>query len=53
MQQVGSAVYNVGKGAVDDVVGIVDLIRNPGSIIDAAKYIWDNPGDALRQHGLG
>jgi hypothetical protein len=49
VQQVGSGVYNIGKGAVDDVVGIVDLVRNPGSLIDAARYIWDNPGDALRQ----
>lgn len=49
VKQVGSGVYNVGKGAVDDVVGIVDLVKDPSKIVDAGKYIWDHPGDALKQ----
>jgi hypothetical protein len=45
-KQVGSGVYNVGKGAVDDVVGIVDLVKDPSQLIDAGKYIIDHPGEA-------
>lgn len=48
-KQVGSGIFNVGRGAWDDVVGIYDLIRDPGRLVDAAEYIWNNPGDALRQ----
>jgi len=49
VKQVGSGAFNIGKGAVDDVVGVVDLIKDPGSIVDAGKYIWQNPGDAAKQ----
>jgi hypothetical protein len=47
--QVGSGVYNVGKGAVDDVVGIVDLVTDPSQLLDALGYVWDHPGDAAKQ----
>jgi hypothetical protein len=47
--QVGSALWNVGRAAWDDVTGIWGLITDPGRLIDAAVYIWNNPLDALRQ----
>ncbi len=49
LEHAGSGGYNLGKGAVDDVVGLVDVVKDPGSLIDGAKYIWDSPGDALKQ----
>jgi len=45
VQQVGSGIYNIGKGAVDDVVGLYELVRDPGQIIDAFTHLWNNPGD--------
>jgi len=42
-------VFEIGRGAVNDVVGIWDLVTDPGSVIDAAKYVWNNPLDAARQ----
>ncbi|MCE0534299.1 hypothetical protein LWF15_02140 [Kineosporia rhizophila] len=45
-KQTGSGLFNVGKGAVDDVVGIWDLVTDPGSLVDAGEYAWDHPGDA-------
>jgi hypothetical protein len=45
----GSAVYNVGKGAYDDVAGLVHVVTDPGSLVDAAGYIVSHPLDSLRQ----
>lgn len=47
--QVGSGIYNVGKGAVDEVVGIGELIMDPGSIVDGIGAIVDDPGGAVQQ----
>jgi hypothetical protein len=49
VQQVGSGIYNVGKGAVDDVTGLIDLVADPGKIIDAGKYIWNHPLDSVKE----
>ena len=49
VKQVGSGVYNIGKGAVDDVTGLIGLIAHPGRIADAGKYIWNHPLDAVKQ----
>ncbi len=49
LEQVGSAIVNIGRGAWDEVVGIVELVRDPSRLIDAAEYIWNNPLDAARQ----
>lgn len=48
-QQVGSGLWNVVRGAWDDVMGLVGLILHPSRLLDAAEYIWNNPWDALRQ----
>jgi hypothetical protein len=45
----GSALYNVGKGAYDDVAGMVHVVTDPGSLVDAAGYIASHPLDSLRQ----
>ncbi|GAA4365961.1 hypothetical protein GCM10023088_11930 [Actinomadura verrucosospora] len=39
----------LGKAIVDDVTGLVDLVTDPGTIIDAGKYVFEHPWDALRQ----
>lgn len=44
-----SSQYNLDKAILEDGKGIVDLATDPASIIDAGKYIWQHPGDALRQ----
>jgi hypothetical protein len=49
LQQVGSALWNVLRAAWDDVTGIWGLITDPGRLIDAVEYVWNNPLDALRQ----
>lgn len=49
VKQVGSGAYNVGKAAVDDVTGLVDVVTHPGKLIDAGKYIVTHPVDAARQ----
>ena len=46
---VWSAQWNVQKAIVDDGKGIIDLITHPSSLIDAAGYIKNHPGDAIRQ----
>ncbi len=48
-KQVGSGGYNIGKGAVDDVVGVYDLVTNPGQLVDAGKYIVAHPGEAAKE----
>lgn len=48
-QQVGSAFWNLGGAVVDDVAGIIGVIQDPSSVVDGVVYIWNNPGDALRQ----
>jgi len=47
--QVGSGLVNFGRGALDEVVGVWNLANNPSQIVDAARYILENPGDAARQ----
>jgi guanyl-specific ribonuclease Sa len=49
VKQVGSGGFNIGKGAVDDVVGIWDLAKDPGQVVDAGKYIWNHPWDSAKQ----
>jgi len=46
---VESSQWNVAKAVADDAKGIVDLVKDPASLVDAAAYIRDHPGDALRQ----
>lgn len=47
--QAGSAVFNVGRGAYDDVAGVIGLVTDPGQLVGAARYVWNNPLDAARQ----
>ncbi len=49
IKQVGSGGYNIGKGAVDDVTGVYDLVRHPSGVVDAGKYIVEHPGDAAAE----
>lgn len=43
---VGNGLLNFGKALLDDVVGFFELLRDPSKIIDALRYIWNNPGAA-------
>ncbi len=40
---IGSAVWNAGGAAWDDVTGVVDLVQDPGLLLDAGKAIWNDP----------
>lgn len=43
VKQVGSGAFNVVKGAWDDLVGIWELIQDPGKLLDAIAYLIENP----------
>ena len=45
--QVGSLVYQVVDAAIDDVVGIFELVMDPSRILDALRYLFTHPGEAL------
>lgn len=47
LRQVGSGIYQVVDAAVDDVVGIFELVMDPSQIVDALAYLVEHPGDAL------
>ncbi|WP_285701210.1 hypothetical protein [Actinomadura sp. NBRC 104412] len=44
-----STVYQIGDAVVDDVTGIIDLVKDPSAIVDAVTYIVENPIDAAKQ----
>ncbi len=43
VKQVGSGVFNIAKGAWDDLVGIWELIQDPGTLLDAIAHLLENP----------
>lgn len=48
LKQHVSTQYNMGKAAVDDVIGLYDLVTDPGQAIEGLAYAVRHPGEALR-----
>lgn len=44
-----STAWQIGDAFVDDITGLIDLVKDPSTIIDAGKYIFTDPLGAAKQ----